>query len=46
MEPGAAPARDAGNLLDWNIDAFWSQAETSQSAAIAAGVLPPVTKPK
>jgi hypothetical protein len=29
-----------------NIWAFWSQADTSQSAAIAAGTLPPVTKPK
>ena len=26
--------------------AFWSQADVSQSAAIAAGVLPPMTKPK
>ena len=29
-----------------NIWAFWSHAETSQSAAMAAGTLPPVTKPK
>ena len=29
-----------------NICAFWSQADTSQSAAVALGMLPPVTKPK
>ena len=29
-----------------NIWAFWSHAETSQSVAMAAGTLPPVTKPK
>jgi hypothetical protein len=28
------------------IPAFWSHAETSQSAAVATGTLPPTTKPK
>ena len=34
----------AGDMT--HMAAFWSNADTSQSAASAAGSVPPVTKPK
>ena len=40
----ASTAAAAGELT--RLNAFWSQALTSQSAASAAGRAPPVTKPK
>ena len=40
----ASIAAAAGELT--RLNAFWSQAEASQSDASAAGSAPPVTKPK